>query len=100
MSYALLRRAVLERKQVTASYKGRPREFCPHALGTGGDGARMVLGFQFGGYSSKGLPLGGEWRCFEVALLSNVQLRDGKWHSNNDHSRPNSCVTWVDVSAR
>lgn len=75
---ALIRSAIIHRKQVVAVYNGHERLFCPHILGTK-SGGRKTLVWQFGGSSSKPqeLPL---WRDFSVAGLAGITLRDGDWH--------------------
>jgi hypothetical protein len=100
MSYAVLRDAIVHRKQVTCTYNGLVREICPHVIGTGGDGSQMVLSYQFGGRSSKGLPPGGEWRCMRVDAIHGAVSRAGAWHSGDNHSRPQSCVKVIDVEVR
>jgi hypothetical protein len=95
-AYQVLRQAVVNRQQVTCIYQGRYRECCPHAIGTK-QGQQHVMMFQFAGDSSKGLPPGGEWRCMDVNQLSNVSVKDGPWHTRDDHTRPNTCIDVVDV---
>lgn len=98
MPYAVLRDAIVNKKQVTCRYNGLNREICPHVLGTGKDGAEMVLSFQFGGQSSTGLPPGGEWRCMRVDEISDAKSRTGAWHTgDNSHLRPQTCVKDIDV---
>ena len=45
MAYAVLRDAIVNRKQVTCMYRGFAREICPHVIGGGKDGNAMVLPF-------------------------------------------------------
>lgn len=97
MSYSLLRQAVLDRVSLTAMYQGRIRKFSPHSLGLDSGGDEHVMTYQYGGDSSKGLPLGGEWRCFRVAGLSSITRNGDSWHTSTNHSRPNNCVTRIDV---
>jgi hypothetical protein len=94
--YALVRQAILDRDQVIASYNGYRREMCPHVLGTKG-GRRQALFYQFAGGSSSGLPPGGEWRCIPVDQLTDVEVRPGEWHTGIGHSRPQTCVDYVDT---
>ncbi|MGO4706639.1 hypothetical protein AB4072_12790 [Microvirga sp. 2MCAF38] len=75
----LLRAAILARKQVLATCKNLPREFCAHILGRKGNDWN-VFTWQFAGDSERGLPLGGAWRCFRVRDLENLSLRDGEWY--------------------
>ena len=100
-SYAIIRQAVLDRCSLTAMYEGRIRHFSPHCLGTDKGGGHNVLGFQYGGQTTKRpLPPGGSWRCFNVGNLSNVVRNKDAWHAGFEHSRPNTCVSHVDVEAR
>lgn len=94
--YMTIRDAILQKLQVTADYRGYNREFCPHVIGMK-RGKEHVLGYQFAGGSSSGLPLGGEWRCFDVAGLSNVTTRSGAWYTGSSHTQPQSCVGDIDV---
>ena len=102
MSYDLVRQAILEKKAITAYYHRQYRELCPHVLGTK-NGKRHALFYQFGGQSNSrpiqpdGSP--DNWRCIDIDALSNVKIMDiDRWHSAPDHSRPQTCVDYVDVS--
>jgi hypothetical protein len=99
-AYDLLREAILERRQVTAVYRGLPREFCPHILGTKGD-KQHCLGYQFGGLSTCGAIVPGSannWRCFDVDELSQVALRDGPWFAASNWDGRPTCVDVIDVA--
>jgi hypothetical protein len=98
-TYALLRQAILDRKQVTCFYDGRRRECCPHAIGTK-HGKTRVLMFQFGGESNSGLPAAGQWRCMDIAGMAQIAVRDGEWHTATSHLRPQTCIDHVDVDVR
>ena len=50
--------------------------------------------------STRGLPPGGEWRCFLVSGLSLVQRNNDPWHTGYSHGHPRTCVTRIDVQAR
>jgi hypothetical protein len=95
-AYDLICRAIVERKQVQALFDGRPRRFCPHAIGHR-DGQPRALCFQFDGYSSRGLPRGGDWRCLALDRLTEISLHDGPWHTR-EHSRAQHCIETVDLS--
>jgi hypothetical protein len=96
MSYAVLRAAILNKQQVTCTYRGLHRECCPHVIGMKGR-KEQVLMYQFGGQSSSGLPPGGEWRCMEVAGISGATSQQGPWHTGAGHTRPQTCVDQVDA---
>jgi hypothetical protein len=55
-TYALFRNAILGEQQIVCRYDGRPRELCPHIIGTNKSGEEVVLAWQFGGTSSGMLP--------------------------------------------
>lgn len=84
-------------------YDGYMREFCPHALGVK-TGEEHCLAYQFGGHSSRGPIVRGSspknWRCFVVAGLSGVSLRDGEWHSCDTRGGPSQCLDPADVRGR
>jgi hypothetical protein len=91
--YQTLRLAVLERRRVSAFYEGLPREFSPHCIGTG-KGIPRVLGWQDGGLSKHHLP---NWRCFDIAKLTSISFANGPWATGGKHTRPQVCITHVDV---
>lgn len=95
-TYSIIRQAIEDQKQVIATYGGRVREMCPHAIGTK-DGREQAIFFQFAGESSKGLPAGGEWRCLAIEGLSDVSVRDGAWQTDSNHSQPNTCIDEIDI---
>lgn len=98
-TYQTLREAIVKKKHVRCRYHGFSREICPHVIGLGKGGEEKVLTFQYGGGSSRGaLPPGGQWRCMEVAEISNVEVFDGDgWRTGRSHLRPQTCVKDIDV---
>jgi hypothetical protein len=76
---AVIRAAIYQRRQLLFTAANRPREICPHVLGTTRGGVWRVLGWQFGGDSRDGpLP---DWRCIELKdITSEIVARDGLWH--------------------
>ena len=98
-TFRTFHRAILDRKQITCTYKGAYREVCPHILGHS-SGIEKALVFQFAGESTTELPPGGQWRCFELSEVRNVKVRDGRWHSGSGHSATQKCVesVYVDVN--
>jgi len=93
--YQMIRTAMEGRQQVHCVYKGLDRAMCPHTLGYK-NGMEKVLGFQFAGHSSKGLPPGGEWRCMFVDEIEQASAHDGPWHTRDDHLRPQTCVDEIE----
>jgi hypothetical protein len=100
--YGLIRTAVTGRRPVSALYDRRPRLLCPHRLGRNSAGQPCVLCYQYGGKSSSELQQSGSpanWRCMKLEKFSRVELLEGIWHTAANHSRPQTCVTDVDVDA-
>jgi hypothetical protein len=95
--YRLVWKAIRTRQQITCIYKGRYREVCPHILGYKECGQEAVLVFQFGGGSTSKLPREGNWRCFDLAGMTDVDLRDGSWHTGTRHTKTQSYIQFVDV---
>jgi hypothetical protein len=98
-TFGLIHRAILKRQQLTFTYGAQPREACPYILGHK-KGVETVLTFQFGGKSSRGLPVKGEWRCFQVAEMRRVEAREGRWHGDSEHRKAQRCVddVFIDVN--
>ena len=95
-TYDLVRRAIADKRAIRVVFKGRERDVCPHVIGYK-NGSEKVLTYQFAGYSSSGLPPGGEWRCMFVSDISSVEYIGGDWHTGTGHSRPQTCVDDVDL---
>lgn len=95
-TYQLIMQAMITRQQVLCMYGGFARAICPIILGHTA-GRERVLAFQFAGGASSGLPPGGQWKCFDVADISEVELRQGRWHSGGSHRQPQHCVADVDL---
>jgi hypothetical protein len=100
--YRLIRTAVISKRPIRAIYHGCDRWFCPHRLGLNHEGQIRVLCYQYGGESNSGLQAAGSpanWRCLALEKLSRVELLEGAWQTAPNHSRPQTCVTEVDVDA-
>jgi hypothetical protein len=97
-AYTVLADAISTKQQVVAHYHGEERVFSPHALGTK-NGAYHVLVYQYAGGSRSGLPPGGEWRCLDVAELSEIRLEPGPWRTAPNVFNPQSCLDDIEVLA-
>ena len=98
-TYKMVRKAIVEKKQIVAEYKGHKREMCPHVIGKK-NGENQALFYQFGGTSSSGNIVPGSnenWRCIKIDKLRIVEVRDGEWYSYSGHTNPQTCVDDVDV---
>lgn len=100
--YRLIRNAVTGRTSISALYDSLPRLLCPHRLGRNRSGQVRVLCYQYGGDSSSRLePIGSpaNWRCMKLEKFNRVQLLDDLWRTAPNHSRPQTCITYVEVDA-
>jgi hypothetical protein len=95
-AYAILAEAINNKQQVVARYHDEERIFSPHALGTKGSIAHVLV-YQFAGGSHSGLPEGGEWRCLNLDELSEIRLEPGAWHTAPNVFNPQTCLDEVDV---
>ncbi|HWB49419.1 MAG TPA: type II toxin-antitoxin system PemK/MazF family toxin [Stellaceae bacterium] len=95
-TYRLFAHAMVSRRQVLCTYDRHHREICPIILGRT-KGEEMSLVYQFAGQSGSRLPPGGAWKCFRLAGVSDVRLREGDWVTGSGHSRRQSCVTDVEL---
>ncbi len=97
-NYDLVREAVLRKQQVVASYNGRRRRLCPHAIGRKRSVPHALL-LPVRGSSSSGLSSDprANWRCLAIDALRDIEVRDGNWHTA-DYDESQSCIDEVDVS--
>ena len=96
-AYRIIWKAIRARKQIVCSYKNRPREVFPHILGYKASGEEAVFMFQVGGESSQPLPPGGDWRCFDLDGIADIQVREGSWRGGSRHRQAQTCIRFVDV---
>ena len=100
-AYELIKQAVQNKHQVTATYKGHVRMMCPHALGWTNDRERALF-YQFGGTSSTGLGPDGSsknWLCIFLDELTDISVSPGAWYTAPEHSRPQRCVAKTEAEA-
>lgn len=95
-AYELIKLAIKNKQTIVATFGGHHRKMCPHAIGHR-HGVERVFSYQFGGTSNSGLPPGGEWRCMDISRLSNISVHDGRWHTGKSHTRPQTCISVVDL---
>src|SRR5947199_3141038 len=100
--YEVLKTAILTRTPIAATYNDRRRFLCPHTLGRSKDESFHALCYQFGGSSNSGLQprrSPDNWRCIRLDKLSEVELIEGRWHTPENHSRPQSCIAFVEYDS-
>src|SRR3954470_7799929 len=96
-AYRIIWKAIRARKQIVCSYEHHPREVFAHILGYRASGEEAVLVFQVGGESSKSLSPAGEWRCFDLDGIADIQVREGPWRGGSRHRQAQTCIRFVDV---
>jgi hypothetical protein len=96
--YDQIRATMLAGRPLSIRYQGYDRLVCAHVIGWK-NGHEQVLVFQYGGGSSSGLPISGEWRCMPISGISNVRTVDGPWRTGvTTHQKVQTCVDQVDVA--
>lgn len=95
--YDLIATAIKNKQIVTATYQGCRRVMCPHVIGYNARGDFQALFYQFEGRSNSGLSADHRlnWRCIPIDNLTNIEISDGKWHTADNHTRPQNCVKVV-----
>jgi hypothetical protein len=91
-TYSTISVAIEKKIPIIATYNGQRRVLCPHALGTK-RGRSQALFFQIAGGSNSslgGTGSGANWRCMDLAKLSDVDFYPGSWYSGGNHSSPNT----------
>ena len=99
MSYTIVRKAILDRRSLTARYDGVVLHFSPHVLGRHADRSFRVVAFQYAARGAATLPRGGRWRCLRLARLTRVASNSDGWHSGHDLRRPLRCVVQIDATS-
>ena len=94
-TYDLFVQAMTDRKQILCTYDGYRREICPILLGHT-NGQEVALAYQFAGQSKSSLPTRGDWKCFRLFRVEEIQLRKGLWHAGTSHAQRQTCVQIVD----
>ena len=102
MSYDIIRKAILDRRSLTARYDGAVLHFSPHVLGRHADRSFRVVAFQYAGHGPARPPGErdrGRWRCLRLARLTRIAPNRDGWHSGHDLRRPVSCGMQIDVTS-
>lgn len=91
-----IKKAMEERKSISAYYDRFFRKLSPYELGTK-KGKYQCLFYQYGGESSSGIINGkskSNWRCLELAKLTQIQILEEPLHKPEiiSHKRPSYCV--------
>jgi hypothetical protein len=96
-AFELIKRAIVEKKVISAAYHERRRELCPHVLGWKAE-REHALFFQVGGDSAKGLAAVGSWRCLNLDELSDVEIYEGEFRTGPGYyDNPQKCVDNIEA---
>lgn len=79
--------AIARRAVVRFNYDGGARTVEPHAHGTSTAGNEVLRGFQTGGHSESGEPVG--WKLFTVPEMSGLRETGETFSSNRPAYNPN-----------
>ena len=84
---SLICNAISRRAVIIFHYHGGSRTVEPHCHGISTAGNEVLRGYQTGGYSESGNPVG--WKLFEVSDMQNIQITGGTFGQNRPHYNPN-----------
>jgi len=92
----IIKKAMEERKSISAYYDRFFRKLSPYELGTK-KGKYQCLFYQYGGESSSRIINGrskSNWRCLELAKLTQIQILEEPLHKPEivSHKKPSYCV--------
>lgn len=79
--------AIADRAVVRFSYDGGSRTVEPHCHGVSRAGNEVLRGYQVGGYSESGNPVG--WKLFEVAKISGLRQSGEVFTADRPGYNPN-----------
>lgn len=99
-AWAVLERALTERRPVRVRYHGTERVLCPHALGWKNDRPK-ILSYQAGGTTSQGtLPKDPRqrWRSMFVDEIEDPILTSGDWETADNYSHQSNCIDQLEVA--
>ena len=93
-AWAVLERALIDRRPVRVRYHGQERIVCPHALGWK-NGRAKVLSYQSDGATSQGrLPQDPRqrWRSMFVDEVEDPVITQHSWHTALNYSLDTNCI--------
>lgn len=99
-AWAVLARALGERRPVRARYHGVERLLCPHALGWK-RGRAKLLAYQTAGKTSHGqLPAEPQqrWRSMFVDEIEDAVLTDDPWQTADNYSLSTNALDRVEIA--
>jgi hypothetical protein len=99
MLKVLVEDAIRNRFSLTAHYEDYVRFFSPHALGADSSGATVVIAYQYGGGRRGGLPPSGDWACFYIGGLSNLERNADRWIGASRGAKPVHVLKRIDIAA-
>jgi hypothetical protein len=99
-AWAVLERALTERRPVQVSYHGQQRLLCPHALGWK-NGRPKVLSYQAAGTTSTG-PLPPDprqrWRSMFIDEIQEPIIVDGTWETADNYTSHSNAIDQLETA--
>lgn len=99
-AWAVLERALIDRRPVRVRYHGQERIVCPHALGWK-NGQAKVLAYQSDGATSKGrLPPDPRqrWRSMFVDEVEDPVITEHTWQTAINYSPDTNCIDELEIA--
>ena len=97
-AWAVLEQALLQRRPVHATYHGRSRLLCPHALGWK-NGRAKVLAYQADSTTSTTSPVNTrqQWRSMFIEQIEDAVLTDDAWHTADNYTHDTNGIDELDL---
>ena len=94
-AWAVLEQALLQRRPVQATYHGRSRILCPHALGWK-HGHAKVLAYQLDSTTSR-LDARQQWRSMFIDQIEDAVLTDDAWDTADNYTPDTNGIDELDL---
>jgi hypothetical protein len=99
--YEMIKRAIQQRRSLTALLDDHIRHFSPHVLGRNMDALPVSLGFQYGGTRRvTPLPADGDWLLFSVSDLRDLSFNSDPWHPGPPGLRRPDWIAKIEVKSQ
>lgn len=86
----LICEAITQRSVIRFDYSGGSRDVEPFCHGTSRTGNELLRGYQVGGYSESGNPIG--WKIFSVEQMGQIKILEKTFSGSRPQYNPNDSV--------
>lgn len=94
-SFDLIKKAIVEKKQLTLQYHGYTRNMCPYVLGFNKNNKERALALLVRNTPSGWLAAG--WECLDLDHVWKVEFAEGDWVAAPEGPRPDCEMVKVDI---